>query len=129
MNPYRKPTLVGWSSRPRQSGESGSRNSATKTRRKLCKMPSPHLFVSNQYILKKSMYYMYLIRSKKNQSFYIGSTRDLKARLLNHNNGESIYTKQYLPWKLVYYESYLDYKLAFRREKSLKKRAKVGKNC
>ena len=71
------------------------------------------------------MYYVYVLKSKFNDSFYVGSTKDLKRRFQEHNNAESDYTKKFLPWELVYYESYKTNKFAIKREKSLKKRAKA----
>ncbi len=71
------------------------------------------------------MYYLYVLRSKKNKSFYVGSTKDLRKRFLEHNTAKSVYSKKFLPWELIYYEAYKTYKLAFRREKSFKKRAKA----
>ena len=45
------------------------------------------------------MYYVYYLKS---QSFkdktYVGFTRNLKQRFLDHNAGKSVYTKQYKPW-------------------------------
>ena len=35
-----------------------------------------------------------------------------------------VFTKKFLPWKLMYYEAYPTYKLAYAREYALKKRAK-----
>lgn len=66
------------------------------------------------------MYYVYLLQSLKNKSFYIGCTSDLKNRFKFHNQGLSYHTKKYLPWKLVYYEAYLSKIDAYNREKSLK---------
>ena len=71
------------------------------------------------------MYYLYVLKSKKNGSFYIGSTKDLRKRFKQHNSGKSLFSKKFLPWELVYYEAYQKYKYAFRREKSFKKRAKA----
>lgn len=48
------------------------------------------------------MYYMYILKSKLNGQIYIGSTNDLKNRLVEHNNGKGISTKRYMPWSLVY---------------------------
>ena len=48
----------------------------------------------------------------------------MKRRFTEHNTSKSTYSKKFLPWELVYYEAYLTYKLAFRREFALKKRAK-----
>ena len=69
------------------------------------------------------MFYTYVLRSKSNKSFYVGSTKDLRKRFSEHNSGKSTYSKKFLPWELIYYEAYPTYKLAFRREKSFKKRA------
>ena len=70
------------------------------------------------------MYYVYLLQSDLNNSFYLGSTKDLKRRFAEHNKGASIYTKKYLPWKLIYYEAFLTYALAYDRELALKRRSK-----
>jgi putative endonuclease len=70
------------------------------------------------------MYYMYVLRSKVNKTFYVGSTNNLRIRFAEHNNGNSIFTKKFMPWTLVYYEAYPTYKLAYIRERALKKRAK-----
>ena len=46
----------------------------------------------------QAMYYVYLIRSKKNPNqTYIGQTDDLKERLLSHNSGANKYTSKYRP--------------------------------
>lgn len=71
------------------------------------------------------MFYTYVIQSLKNNSFYIGSTNNLKERFKQHNEGRSKYTSIYKPWSLVYYEAFQTYKLAFRRELQLKKRGKA----
>ena len=72
------------------------------------------------------MYYIYILKSKKDKKkLYIGFTNDLRRRLTEHNNGESRYTKSFLPWVLVYYESYFSKKDASAREKQFKKYAKA----
>ena len=71
------------------------------------------------------MYYMYVLQSLKNNSFYVGSTKNLKVRFKEHNSGNSIYTNKFRPWNLIYYETYLNLKLAMKRESSLKKRSKA----
>ncbi len=65
-------------------------------------------------------YYTYVLQSLKNQSLYIGYTQDIKKRLGQHNNGESSYTKKFIPWKLVHYEAYRNEDDAKRRERYLK---------
>ena len=64
--------------------------------------------------------YVYVIESIKNDGLYIGFTKDLKQRLKQHNDGLNKSTRPYTPWKLVFYESYINEKDAARREKYLK---------
>jgi len=65
-------------------------------------------------------YYVYILKSLKNDSFYIGYTLDLVKRLKQHNNGESLATKPYRPYKLIFYEAFLNRIDAKNREKFLK---------
>ena len=51
---------------------------------------------------------------------YIGSTPDLKARIIKHEKGFVIATKFRRPLKLIYYEAYSSSLDAKRREKFLK---------
>jgi len=66
------------------------------------------------------MWYVYLLLSLKNGSWYTGCTDNLKKRFQEHNTGKSRYTKSLMPWKLIYYEACLNRKDGFRREKYLK---------
>lgn len=66
------------------------------------------------------MWYVYVLESLVNESWYIGCTNDLKARFAKHNSGKSEYTKDLIPWSLLYYEAGLNKKDAFRREIYLK---------
>ena len=68
------------------------------------------------------MYYVYIIQSEKDQSYYIGQTRDIDERLLRHNSGREQYTKVHLPWKLVYSEHFQTRLEAIRREREIKKK-------
>ena len=65
-------------------------------------------------------YYVYILQSLKDASLYIGYTNDLKRRIKQHNSGLDKYTKKYMPWKLIHYETYLNDKDARRRERYLK---------
>ncbi|OHA72792.1 MAG: hypothetical protein A3A27_01150 [Candidatus Wildermuthbacteria bacterium RIFCSPLOWO2_01_FULL_47_18] len=65
-------------------------------------------------------YYVYILQSQKNKSLYIGYTGDLKQRFKAHNNGESLATKPFRPYKLVFYEAFLSKQDARRREEYLK---------
>ena len=67
------------------------------------------------------MYVVYLIESIKTGKWYIGYTQsDPFKRLNKHNSGEVQSTKGFKPWKLIYYESYIDRSDALGREKFLK---------
>jgi predicted GIY-YIG superfamily endonuclease len=66
------------------------------------------------------MYYVYLLKSVKNSTTYIGYTKDLRGRLLLHNQGKVYSTTKGKPWILVYYEAYFDKSDATEREKMLK---------
>lgn len=67
-----------------------------------------------------SMFYVYVLKSLKNNQLYIGFTADLKRRFFEHNAGLSTSTKSFIPWELIYYESYKSEKDAREREKKLK---------
>ncbi|MCP9751152.1 GIY-YIG nuclease family protein [Ferruginibacter sp. HRS2-29] len=67
------------------------------------------------------MYYVYILRSDVDQSFYKGYTENPAQRLIQHNNGESAYTRNKIPWELVYVEVFSTKKEALIREKNLKK--------
>ena len=64
---------------------------------------------------------MYIIKSKKDGSFYIGQCQNLLERLLRHNNGHTSSTKAKKPWELVYYEEVQTRSEAVRREREIKK--------
>ncbi len=66
------------------------------------------------------MYFVYIIKSKKNDSLYIGVTNEVTRRLREHNEGKTFSTKRYLPWYLVYVEGYYNKGDAEDREKKLK---------
>ena len=67
------------------------------------------------------MYYVYLLKSKKDNKLYVGLTNDLKKRFTEHNRGLSRSTMYRRPLTLIYYEAYLSTKDAQIREKKLKK--------
>jgi len=65
-------------------------------------------------------YYVYVIRSEKHNTNYVGSSNDIEKRLREHNAGKCRYTSGRLPWALVYQESFGTRSEAMRREKFLK---------
>ena len=70
------------------------------------------------------MFFVYVLRSKKDRSFYIGFASDLKARMEKHNQGLVQSTKNIRPMELMYCEVYKSKKDALIREKRLKHFAK-----
>ncbi len=75
-------------------------------------------------------YYFYILRSKIDNSYYVGSTNNLTRRLKEHNRGKSKYTRNKKPWELVYNEELSTLSLVRRREnqvKSWKKRVAIEK--
>jgi putative endonuclease len=66
------------------------------------------------------MFYVYVLKSLKDDGMYIGCTKDLRTRINGHISGSVESTKNRLPVKLIYYEACLDKSDAFRREKYLK---------
>ena len=66
------------------------------------------------------MYSVYVLQSKTDDSYYIGSSKDRKRRLWEHNYGRTGYTKNKRPWKLIYFEEYESRGEALKREKYLK---------
>jgi predicted GIY-YIG superfamily endonuclease len=48
------------------------------------------------------MFYVYYLKSKIfPQKTYIGYTSNLKQRVVDHNAGKSVYTRDFKPWKLI----------------------------
>jgi len=63
--------------------------------------------------------YTYILKCADG-SFYVGSTKDIKLRLEQHQNGEGAnHTKKHLPVKLVYVEIFDRIDHAFNREKQI----------
>jgi len=64
--------------------------------------------------------YVYVLKSLKDSKYYIGFTKNLKRRLLEHNKGKVKSTRIRVPFKLLCYEAYPNRKIARAREKFLK---------
>jgi putative endonuclease len=71
------------------------------------------------------MYYVYILKSLKDEKLYVGSTNDLRRRILEHNKGLSRSTKSRRPFELRYYEACLNEQDARKRESNLKKDGKA----
>jgi putative endonuclease len=66
------------------------------------------------------MFYVYVLYSIADRGLYIGYSSDLKSRLSAHKRGASRATSYRGPWKLIYYEAYLNRQDAEGRERYLK---------
>jgi len=66
------------------------------------------------------MAYIYILKSLKNGRLYTGSTNDIRRRLFEHERGQSKYTRDAGPFKLIYKEEFSSLLQARQREKYLK---------
>jgi predicted GIY-YIG superfamily endonuclease len=57
---------------------------------------------------------------RNGEHFYVGATRDLRARLNKHNAGEVSHTAKYLPWTIKSDIAFTDEHQALAFEKYLK---------
>jgi putative endonuclease len=73
----------------------------------------------------KFMFYLYVLKSKKDNQCYIGSTNDLKRRFTEHSKGLVQSTKSRRPLELIYYEAYRAEKDARHREQNLKLKSRA----
>lgn len=66
------------------------------------------------------MFYVYVLRSETDLALYIGYSTNLRRRLSQHIGGGALATSYRGPWKLIYYEAYVDQADALGRERYLK---------
>ncbi len=72
------------------------------------------------------MWFVYLLLCDQ-KTFYIGITKDIRKRLLFHQEKKSFFTKKFSNFKLVHCERYESKTEAVRREKQIKKWSRVKK--
>ena len=68
------------------------------------------------------MYFVYIIQSQRDGSYYVGHTNNLTDRLNRHNQGKSKYTKTKTPWHLMYVEEFGSRSDATKRESEIKRK-------
>jgi len=66
------------------------------------------------------MFYVYVLKSKKDGKHYIGFTADLESRFKEHCDGKVRSTFYGRPLELIYYECYKNKDIAKTRETQLK---------
>ncbi len=52
------------------------------------------------------MFYVYILKSIRNNRFYVGHTNNLSRRLKEHRAGGTASLKGWGPYRLVYYEAF-----------------------
>ncbi len=62
-------------------------------------------------------FYVYVLKSKADNKFYTGYTKNLKLRFELHQKGKIKSTRKRRPLELVYYEACLNQQDATHREK------------
>jgi len=63
---------------------------------------------------------VYILKSFVANKTYVGFTNDIDRRISEHNFGKSMYTKRYMPWRVIHTETYDTMIEAQKREKYLK---------
>lgn len=66
------------------------------------------------------MYYVYILRSRQDDSLYTGMTQFLQRRIKEHNWREAKYTSSKKPFDLVWYCAFINKKKTLAFEKYLK---------
>ena len=69
---------------------------------------------------KAKMFFVYILKNGSGKH-YMGCTNNLRNRLIKHNSNKNKYTKNKGPWEIIYFEKINDKKIAFAREKQIKK--------
>jgi putative endonuclease len=65
--------------------------------------------------------FTYIIYSQTKNRYYIGSSKNIKERLIRHNAGATKSTKPGRPWSIVYFEKFESKSDAIKREFHLKR--------
>ena len=62
------------------------------------------------------MFYAYILINQDGKRTYTGHTSDWEKRLIEHNRGEVVSSKNYRPYEILYFESFGNLKDAKARE-------------
>ena len=80
----------------------------------------PCIALATQGCYNLFMYYVYILKSKKDGSYYKGVTEDLKKRIYDHNHGANKYSSTKIPLELVWYCVFKEKQKALAFEKYIK---------
>ena|SRR3989338_1214088 len=93
----------------------------------LCRNARTHFFAPPKLLAKESvaepafiMYYVYIVKSQKDNSYYTGFTSDLENRIKEYNSGSGDYSSTKFPFELVWHCCFKDKMKAIQFEKYLK---------
>ena len=78
-------------------------------------------FESLSLRMTKEKFFVYILQSLKDFSYYVGQCNDLNKRMSQHNEGMSKYTSSKRPLRLRYFEVFYSRHEALIREKQIKK--------
>jgi len=68
------------------------------------------------------MYHVYIIKSLNYpKQIYIGFTKDIESRILEHNNGRVPHTSKFMPWEIVTFSTFRNKEKAVNFEQFLKR--------
>ena len=67
-------------------------------------------------------YFVYILQSETDYTYYVGFTSNLEERVNEHNFGSTRYTSKKRPWKLVYQERFSTEREARKRELAIKRK-------
>jgi putative endonuclease len=70
--------------------------------------------------LSKEFWYVYILKCR-NGKIYTGCTNNLEERIIRHNSGQVVATKNFLPVEIVTFVAFADKYKAYEFEKYLKK--------
>jgi putative endonuclease len=68
------------------------------------------------------LFFIYILRSSKTNRFYVGSTKNVELRFIQHNQGKSISTRAGVPWELIHTQAFPTRSEAIRQEQKIKAR-------
>ena len=78
--------------------------------------------------LYNSMYYIYILKSRKKDWYYVGMTDNIVKRLSQHHAGKTQSTKPFRPFDIVYTEKYDSKTECGKRELCIKNNHAVKKS-
>ena len=66
------------------------------------------------------MYFVYILKSKDHNKYYTGQSKNLRKRIEEHNAGKTKSIKPYIPYELIYFETFDHRAEAVEREQYFK---------